>query len=191
MLITAITVALTINVISASDISSTVVSRALDETDSIWRAAGVEFVWKRNPASSSTPAALTVVIGHDLRPVREGALALGWIYFDESTPGQRLYISYANVQQLMRESMGVLGPPDHMPIFEREVLMARAIGRALAHELGHYFLASKEHTKNGLMKAHRSAVEFFGPDHRPFKLDGAQRSQITARLAQEAIVVRR
>jgi hypothetical protein len=78
-----------------------------------------------------------------------------------------------------------------MPIFEREVLTARAIGRALAHELGHYFLASKDHTKNGLMKAHRTAVEFFGPDDRPFKLDGAQRSLITARLAQEAVVVRR
>ena len=190
MLITAIAVALTINVAAASDIPSTLVTRALDETDSIWRAAGVEFVWKRGPAPF-TPAALTVVIGHDLRPVREGALALGWIYFDEMTPGQRLYISYANVQQLMRESVAVIGPLDHMPIFEREVLMARAIGRALAHELGHYFLASKEHTKNGLMKAHRTATEFFGPDERPFKLDGAQRSQITARLAQEAVVVSR
>jgi len=190
MLVTAIAAALTINVFAASDISPTMVSRALDETASIWRAAGVEFVWKRAPASP-TPAALSVVIGHDVRPVREGALALGWIYFDESTPGQRLYISYTNVQQLMRESVGAIGVVDHMPIFEREVLMARAIGRALAHELGHYFLASKEHTKNGLMKAHRTAVEFFGPDHRPFKLDGAQRSQITARLAQEAVVVSR
>jgi hypothetical protein len=190
MLITAITVALTVNVIAATDISSTVVSRALDETNSIWRAAGVEFVWKRGP-EPFTPAALTVVIGHDVRPVREGALALGWIYFDESTPGQRLYISYANVRQLMRESVGVIGPMDHMPIFETEVLTARAIGRALAHELGHYFLASKEHTKKGLMKAHRTAVEFFGQDNRPFKLDGAQRSLLTARLAQEAVVVRR
>ncbi len=190
MLITAIAVALTINVIPAPDISSTVVTRALEETDSIWRAAGVEFVWKQGPAPL-TPAALTVVIGHDVRPVRDGALALGWIYFDESTPGQRLYISYSNVQQLLRESVGAIGPVDHMPIFEREVLTARAIGRALAHEMGHYFLASKEHTKGGLMKAHRTAVEFFGPDHRPFKLDGAQRSLITARLALEAVVVRR
>jgi hypothetical protein len=190
MLITAIAVTLTINVAAASDISPTLVSRALDETAAIWRTAGVEFVWKRGPAPF-IPAALTVVIGHNLRPVREGALALGWIYFDASTPGQQLYISYANVRQLMRESTGVTGPQDHMPIFEREVLMARAVGRALAHELGHYFLASKEHTKNGLMKAHRTATEFFGPDPRSFKLDRAQRSLITARLAQEAVVVSR
>jgi hypothetical protein len=190
MLITAIAVALTINVSAASDIPSTLVTRALDETDSIWRAAGVEFVWRRGPGPHP-PAALTVVIGHDRRPVREGAMALGWIYFDEMTPGQRLYISYANVLQLMRESSGVTGPQDRMPIFEREVLMARAMGRALAHELGHYFLASKEHTKKGLMKAHRTAAEFFGPDERNFKLDGEQRSLITARLAQESVIVSR
>ena len=183
-------VTLTINVAAASDISSTVVSRALDETASIWRAAGIEFVWKREPAPF-TPATLTVVIGHNQRPAREGALALGWIFFDESTPGQQLYISYANVRQLMLESYGVTGPQDRMPIFEREVLMARAMGRALAHELGHYFLASKEHTKKGLMKAHRTAAEFFGPDERNFKLDGAQRSLITARLAQESVIVSR
>ena len=125
------------------------------------------------------------------RPVREGGLALGWIYFDESTPGHRIYVSYANVQQLMLESRGVIGSQDRMPIFEREVLLSRALGRALAHELGHYFLASKAHTDRGLMKAHRTASEFFGPDERPFKLDGAQRSLITARLARESVVVSR
>jgi len=190
MLIAAIAVALTVNVSAASDISPTLVSRALAETDAIWRAAGVEFIWQRATAVAR-PAALHVVIGDEVRPVREGALALGWIYFDESTPGHRIYVSYANVQQLMLESRGVIGSQDRMPIFEREVLLSRALGRALAHELGHYFLASKAHTDRGLMKAHRTASEFFGPDERPFKLDGAQRSLITARLAKEAVVVSR
>ena len=61
----------------------------------------------------------------------------------------------------------------------------------IAHELGHYLLASKEHSRKGLMKAHKSATEFFGPDDRPFKLDGAQRGLITARMAREAVVVSR
>jgi hypothetical protein len=190
MLIAAIAVALTINVSAASDIPPTLVSRALAETDAIWRAAGVEFVWQCGPAAH-TPAALHVVIGHEVRPVREGTFALGWIYFDESTPGHRVYVSHANVQQLMVESRGVVGPLDRMPMFERETLMARALGRALAHELGHFFLASKAHTNAGLMKAHRTATEFFGPDDRPFKLDGEQRSLITARLARETLLVSR
>ena len=33
-----------------------------------------------------------------------------------------------------------------MPLAQREMLLARAMGRALAHELGHYLLASKIHT---------------------------------------------
>jgi hypothetical protein len=190
MLFTALAVALTVNVSAAPDIPASLVSRALGETDAIWRAAGVEFVWRRAPEVSAS-AALHVVIGHDTRPVREAGLPLGWIYFDESTPGQRIYVSYANVHQLMLDSPGVTGPQDRMPIFEREVLMARALGRALAHELGHYFLASKVHTNGGLMKANRTAAEFFGPDERPFKLDGGQRSLIGARLARESVVVSR
>lgn len=190
MLVAALAVALTVNVSVAPDIPATLVSRALAETDAIWRGAGVEFSWRRAP-SESAPAALHLVIGHETRPVREGGLALGWIFFDESTPGQRIYVSYANVNQLMLDSSGVVGPQDRMPLFEREVLMARAMGRALAHELGHYFLASKDHTSAGLMKAHRTATEFFGPDERPFKLDGGQRSLISARLARESVVVSR
>lgn len=190
MLVAALVAALTVNVSVASDIPASLVTRALAETDAIWRTAGVEFIWRREPSEPVT-GALHVIIGHQLRPVREGGLALGWIYFDESTPGQRIYISYANAHQLMLDSPGVIGPQDRMPLFEREVLMARALGRALAHELGHYFLASKVHTNNGLMKAHRTASEFFGPDERPFKLDGAQRSLITARLVREAVVVSR
>ena len=56
-----------------------------------------------------------------------------------------------------------------MPIFEREMLLARAIGRALAHELGHYLLASKEHTeeradesapdRRGILRSGRAAVQ--------------------------------
>jgi hypothetical protein len=190
MLVAALAVALTVNVSASPDIPPALVSRALAETGAIWRAAGVEFVWQRGPAYSAT-AALHVVIGNETRPVRDGGLALGWIYFDESTPGQRIYVSYANVHQLMLDSPGVAGPQDRMPLLEREVLMARAIGRALAHELGHYFLATKVHTKAGLMKAHKTAAEFFGPDPRPFKLDGGQRSVISARLARESVVVSR
>jgi len=190
MLVAALAVALTVNVSASPDIPVALVSRALNETSAIWRAAGVEFIWQHGPSYSPT-AALHVVIGNEARPVLEGGLALGWIYFDESTPGHRIYVSYTNVHQLMLDSAGVIGPQDRMPLFEREVLMARAIGRALAHEFGHYFLASKVHTRSGLMKAHRTAAEFFGPDERPFKLDGGQRSLISARLARESVVVSR
>ena len=190
MLIAALAVALTINVSASPDIPSALVARALDETDAIWRNSGFVFAWRQAP-SDPAAATLRVVIGHNVRPVAEGGLALGWIRFAETTPEQDIYISYANVEQLLAESPGVVGPADRMTRFERELLLARAMGRALAHEMGHYLLSSKLHTATGLMKAHRTATDFFGNDNRGFKLDTAQRSAITARLTREAVVASR
>ena len=190
MLLATLAVALTINVSASPDIPSALVARALDETDLIWRTAGFVFAWRQAPLDR-TAATLHVVIGHNVRRVGEGGLALGWIRFDETTPGQEIYISYADVEQLLNESPGIVGAKERVTRFEREVLLARAMGRALAHEMGHYLLSSKQHTANGLMKAHRTATDFFGHDSRGFKLDAAQRSEITARLTQEAVVASR
>ncbi len=189
----ALAVALTVNVSASPDIPPTLVSRVLAETDAIWRTSGLTFAWRQAPREDAA-ATLRVVIGHGVRPVREGGIALGWIMFEEGKPEQEIYVSYANAEQLMVESTGevrITSIMNRMTLFEREVLLARAMGRALAHEIGHYLLASKAHTLTGLMKARRPATEFFGPDNREFRLDGGQRSLITARLTRESVIVSR
>ena len=65
----------------------------------------------------------------------------------------------------------------------RDQIIARALGRALAHEIGHYLLASKDHTSHGLMKAQHKAGDLLGPSRRPFELTESQRSGAVARLA--------
>ena len=74
---------------------------------------------------------------------------------------------------------------------QRETLLARAMGRALAHELGHYLLASKAHTERGLMKAVMTAVELFMPDSGGFRIEPAQRRAVAARLRGEPMVASR
>ena len=69
--------------------------------------------------------------------------------------------------------------------------LARAMGRALAHELGHYLLASKAHTQRGLMKPVMTAVELFMPDASVFRIDPAQRRAVAARLRGDAMVASR
>jgi len=183
---TALAIALTVNVSAPPDISPTLVSRVLAEADAIWRYAGFAFEWERVPQEAAA-ASLQVVIGHDVRGLSNGALALGWIVFADSAPLQQIYVSYENALQLLVESPGV-GPLGNMPILERETLLARAMGRVLAHEMGHYLLSSKAHTQTGLMRARITATEFFSNDNRRFKLDNAQRSSITARLSRESLV---
>jgi hypothetical protein len=187
LIATALAIALTVNVSASPDISPALVSRVLAETDAIWRSSGFTFEWQRAPHEAGA-ASLQVAIGHSIRPAPEGALALGWIVFDDGRPEHKIYVSHANAQQLMAESPGVIGGLDRMPVLEKETLLARAMGRALAHEMGHYLLESKAHTLTGLMRARITASEFFSNDNRRFKLDNGQRSSITARLTRESVV---
>jgi hypothetical protein len=187
LIATALAIALTVNVSASPDIPPSLVSSVLAETDAIWRSSGFTFAWRQAPREASA-ATLHVIIGHDVRPAPDGGLALGWIVFADSAPEQEIYVSYANAQQLMIEAPGVVGALDRMPRLEKHTLLARAMGRALAHEMGHYLLESKEHTLTGLMRSRINATEFFGTGNRQFKLDNGQRSSITARLTRESVV---
>jgi hypothetical protein len=91
----------------------------------------------------------------------------------------------------MDMARAVVGVVAQMPIAPREILLARAMGRALAHEIGHYLLASKVHTQRGLLKASRTASELFSVERAGFKIDPSQQQQIAARLRGESLVVRR
>ena len=138
------------------------------------------------------PNSLHVVIGENRGVGTSGRVPLGWIVFDDVTvPEQEIYLSYANARQMMEEARGVVGIIDQMPIMQRETLLARAMGRALAHELGHYLLASKVHTERGLMKATMTAAELFMPDSGAFRLEPAQRRSVAARLRGEPLVASR
>ena len=46
------------------------------------------------------------------------------------------------------------------PTSAQDRLLGRMIGRALAHEIGHYLLASSKHAEEGLMKPLITPAEF-------------------------------
>jgi hypothetical protein len=186
-----------------ADLSAALVQAVLAEADAIWRPGGITFVWQRTPRTSAPyartvdaapylPNTLHLTIGESHGAGTNGRLPLGWILFDDTTlPGQEIYLSYANARQLMEDARGVVGVIDQMPVMQRETLLARAMGRALSHELGHYLLASKVHTQRGLMKAVLTAAELFSPDSRGFRIEPAQRRAVAARLRGEPLVAKR
>lgn len=185
---------MTIYVSAAPDLPARLVAAALAEADAVWRTTGVSFLWRRedqyatmsgrmSPERRYGSPALRVVIGHETHTARDQHYPLGWIVFDDPrTPEQEIYVSYASVVMLLEQSPGIVGALQTMPILQRETLLARAMGRALAHELGHYLSASKVHTPRGLMKAVHTAAEFFGRNRDRFTLEPAERQQIVARL---------
>jgi hypothetical protein len=189
-----------VRVSSAPDVSPSLLKRVLEETDAIWRTGGLSFVWQtarqagpfaRAGEAVPLPATLRVIIGEDRGTAREYRTPLGWIVFDdERQPQQEIYVSHANAMALLGAARDVVGIVAQMPIVQREILLARAMGRALAHEMGHYLLASKTHTPRGLLRGSRTAVELFSNDRAGFEVDAAQRHQIVARLRGESLVVR-
>ena len=192
-----------VSVTTAGDLSPALIARIFKETDAIWRPGGITFLWRlvtREAVSFAragetgpyVPNTLRLDIGNASGQRRDGRMPLGWIVFDDvTTPQQEIYVSYTNAQAVMAESRGVVGVIAEMPIVQRETLLARAMGRALAHELGHYLLASKEHTKRGLMKAILNATELFMSDARGLRVEPAQAGAIAARLRGDPLVASR
>jgi hypothetical protein len=189
-----------VNVTSAPDVSPTLIAMMLKETEAIWRGAGFSFVWRRAPRDlapyartadmgSFIPAPLSVVVGHDTRPSEDGTTVLGWIVFDdERSPEQEVYVSYRSTLQLLEQSEGAV---NRMPRLQRDTLLARAMGRALAHEIGHFLLRSKQHTPKGLMQASRSAWEMFTGERVRFQIAPEQQMVVAWRLRQDALALSR
>ena len=194
-----------VNVTFAANVSPALVTRLLAETDAVWRAGGVTFVWRVMPSDPGPAARVTeagpymattlhVVIGNDTGVTlgQQDRIQLGWIVFDdEHAPGQQIYLSYENAERYLVASREVVGLVAHMPMNQRHTLLGRVMGRALAHELGHYLLASKVHTRRGLMKATRTASDFFSIGRDGFEIDSAQRLAIAWRWRGDSLVVSR
>src|SRR5262245_25980693 len=169
-------------------VSPTLVATAIDETQAIFRAAGVSFIWRHNQRSLG---ALRVVIGDETGPATVGTTPLGWVLFENGEPSREIHLSFENAQRFMELSREVVGVARNKTLAERDMLLGRALGRALAHELGHYLLATKEHTKKGLLKASRTAQEFFSHDRSSFSMDLTERRLIAARVRSEFNLARR
>src|SRR5436189_96713 len=87
-------------------------------------------------------------------------------------------------------AISVYSAPD-LPRASLIAMLAPAMGRALAHELGHYLLGSEAHTDRCLMHAPWSEDEFFGPDRPRVCIDADERRTIAMRIVRAALVARR
>jgi hypothetical protein len=57
-----------------------------------------------------------------------------------------------------------------LPVAIHDAAVGRALGRALAHEIGHFLLRTRQHSPTGLMQAMHSISALIGTDRRPFVL---------------------
>jgi hypothetical protein len=166
----------------APDLSDVSRRALVSEAERIWRREGVKLVWPTASVDELAPLRILVI-------TRREALAKGgnehWAV-GELVPqtGQRA-LAIASITGA--ERVLVEGGPRQLLLDSPEFAQYRlgvVLGRAVAHEIGHYLLATATHADRGLMRASIDAREFGDPGARTFTLDEAAGDWLRHRLTQ-------
>jgi hypothetical protein len=155
-----------IAIAAAAPVPATLLQQTVNEADAVWHDGGIAFVWHHGE-QDHPPADLYVTLGDALLAPHTPLPALGWITVNEQhLPTRFLHVAYGNVIAMLE----TMGNPMLMPPAQVQTYLARGLGRVLAHELGHYLLASNAHAKRGLMQASLSPEMLFGPGRATLKM---------------------
>ena len=164
-------------------------AEALDQMQRIWRAAGVTVTTGRygEPPRYADATVSLLILRTAARRIDDGTV-LAWVSPTESgRPAPILFVSLQGITEL-------LGPVDFMgrplgqrPKVIRDRLIAMAIGRVAAHELGHFLRGEGQHTPHGLMRARYKTSDLIGNSLVPFQVRADERVSVrreVMRLAQ-------
>jgi hypothetical protein len=125
-----------------------------DEVDRIWEPYGLTLCWtQRSNPCAGWGAHLTVVVADDLPPSPHLRPVVGRIRFYANGPSRDIALSVKAARGLV--AAVDLGDRrlDQWPTSTWSERVPRILGRALAHEIGHYVLQSRDHARTGLMVA--------------------------------------
>jgi hypothetical protein len=93
-------------------------------------------------------------------------------------------VDQAAVIARIRQAGGAVRSLDAWPSSLADVITARALGRVLAHEIGHFLLGSPTHTRGGLMRAAFDGRQLSEWSRRGFELHDTALPRLRARLAR-------
>jgi hypothetical protein len=160
------------------------------ETSAVWRPYGVSMTWSASAAMTSragTNRPITIVRqqGPDVSR-RTGTPRLGSVTFvsGQVLAEANVALSVEAIERLVEEASWGNRRVIEWPSAVRDELAGRALGRVLAHEIGHYLLAWRGHTSEGLMRADFREDLLVDPDRRAFQISPAMIPRLNARLAQ-------
>ncbi len=165
-----------------AEISAVAVEQALAEAEGLFDAGGIQLRWRLSPVDPlpSTPATI-VVLARPEKTIISGCSRdlhdhrLGHTHF-----GARRVTLWT--EQVARALAGSWDRNDS-PRVDEEAL-GTALGRVLAHELGHLFLRLNGHRKNGLMKPSFSQRALVGKSDRAFRLSEEDLERVRAALTR-------
>jgi hypothetical protein len=161
---------------------------AMQEVTGIWAAYGVD-VHRSTATETGGDSAVTLAVRLADHPGRRMAIwALGSIPFRGGVPEPAI-VMYPNTVAALVSTITLHGSSDQQwPVDFRNLILGRVFGRALAHEIGHFLLRSRDHAAVGLMRALQSAADLVAPERQRFVLSAREvaRLGITVSAAVQA-----
>jgi len=165
-----------------SDLSPAALERALAEVDRLFDAGGIRFQWRQTPEGTISSAPATIVV---LARPHEAVVSGCSRNLHDHRLGHT-YLAARRVtlwtEQVARAVAGSWGRKDPPPV-DADAL-GTALGRVLAHELGHLFLRLNGHRENGLMKASFSHRALVGKSDRAFRLSEEDLERVRAAITR-------
>jgi hypothetical protein len=152
--------------------SRRITERLKDEAEAIWRPYGVRLAWMDAGASEAASKGLSVEASLerelDRRRWMEWPAVLGRAVMTPDTPNRRpIRVSFDATESVLALRTTV---PSTMKGIVRDHELATALGRVLAHEIGHVLLDAPYHDHAGLMRAAFGADGLAAPARTPFRL---------------------
>jgi hypothetical protein len=130
----------------------------LEEAAAIWRRQGVAIEWL--PASDDLPRAANrlraLVVDRPARRHVDGPFAIGELVRTSNSHPIAL-VSIERAEWLLASARGA-ATNELLAVSEHR--LGIVLGRALAHEIGHFLLGTTTHARSGLMRPHFDAIEF-------------------------------
>jgi hypothetical protein len=167
--------------------SSVLLGSMTSEVDAIWKPYGVRIQWTRDVDMVRCPSiawSFEVQV-NDGSPPRSTArpLTLGSIWVRRPSASRRspIHLDYAATRRLIK-SLNT-DQLDHA-IGRRDTTasdLGRALGRVLAHEIGHGLLGADSHQRRGLMRATIVATELVAYRRRGYTLSDLEIARLRKR----------
>jgi len=128
-----------------------------EEAARVWAPYGIAL--EESPADSPCHSrTITLHVAMAQTPDRgTNPHALGSIVFTGGAPEPRISLYVATAADLV--SAATRSDPSHWPVAYHDAILSRVLGRALAHEIGHYVLNAQTHSESGLMRAVQPVTE--------------------------------
>lgn len=156
------------------------VAAAVQEAADIWAAYGVDVRMSgANDAEHDRAVRLAVTLATP--EWRKETGALGSIVFTGDAPEPAIAL-YPGAASALITAVASSRRENTWPAAPRDRVLARVLGRALAHEIGHFLLRSKSHSTAGLMRAEQIGTELMAPDHSGFLLSADEVQRLRSNL---------